>query len=331
MGVESEGLASPDSLETQDDLVTDVQDDDQASSDSSSEDGTDENFDLLSVVRDAVAEREDDNSASSTEPEEDGSQPEGEQTEADGDDDAGPDQENFSDVPFHTHPRFKELIDQRNRFKEGAQQFEQVQTFLSENGLSSDEAADALRLRALMKSDPAQAWDQLKPVVQQLLRDVGAVLPADLQEQVRNGQITKEAAAEISRLRAAEANTTRQNEARDQRAQQDAEVQRQRNVQSAVGDWETQQRARDPDFEAKLPDLQREIIYLQRTEGQPSDPASARKQIQKAYDSVTKRLAPKPAPRPAKQPLPQGRSTGDNKPAQEPKTMLDIVRAGRQS
>ena len=50
------------------------------------------------------------------------------------------DDENFSDVPFHKHPRFQQVIAQRNQFREGHEAYQNIQGFLQQRGLSQEEA-----------------------------------------------------------------------------------------------------------------------------------------------------------------------------------------------
>lgn len=327
MGVEDLEPTSPDGSETQDAQASESTEANQ-SPDSSAE-ANDDAFDLLSVVRNAADTPDgSDATASSADSENDRSDPNGAAADANAETNQAPDDENFSDVPFHTHPRFKQLVEQRNQYRQGAEQYQQVQEYLRTNGVSPDEAANALQLAALIKTDPAKAWEQLKPIAQQLLTDAGLALPQDLQQRVQSGELTKAAAAEISRLRAGQATADRNAEAqrdRDARSEQARTVQA---VQTAVGEWEQSVRASDPDFTAKQDALVREVTYLQRTEGMPSTPEDARKQLQKAYGNVNKQFAPKAPPKPERRPVMGGRAAGGTASA-EPGSILDIVRASR--
>ena len=99
--------------------------------------------------------------------------------------------DSFEDVPFHKHPRFKEVIDQRNKYREGAEQYEQITGFLAQNNLSAEEAAQGFQIMALMKNDPAAALDALSPFVQQLGIQSGITMPGDIQSKVEDGYLTK--------------------------------------------------------------------------------------------------------------------------------------------
>lgn len=287
-------------------------------------------FDLLSVVRDAVAKTAED-SASPAGQEGSDQSPTG--VPASAQDDSTEDNENFSDVPFHNHPRWKKVIQQRNdfreqaqRFQEGAKQYEQVQAFLDANGLSDEEAGEILQLRALMKSNPSEAWKTLKPIVQQLLVDAGEVLPQDLADAVKKGEVTKARAIEISRLRAAQNSMVKSQETAQQQAQQRAAQERQQALMSSVTEWEKSVKLKDPDYAAKEEDVKIHVVYLQRTKGMPQSPEDARKMVEEAYAAVNKKFAATGQLRQPVTPMRGGR-VASGQPSSAPKSVLDIVRA----
>lgn len=301
---------------------------DAASVSSAEADGNDAS--LLDVVQDVVKERPA-SSASSADGSEAGN--------ASGDAASqGPDNEEYSDVPFHKHPRFQNLIRERNSLREDAGRYQNVQTYLDENGLSAEEAANALHTFARAKVDPVGAFQELKPWLQQLLVDAGEVLPADIKERVEKGELTHDAALELSRSRATtKSHETRRgfDEQRQQRQQQRAQSTEAVNTAAA---WEADRRQKDPNFEAKYPALQREIAFLQQTEGKPTGKEGVQAQLKKAYDAVNKTFKAPAAPppggqqrqqqqRPAIKPVNGGSVNGTVR--QPPKNTLDIVRANR--
>lgn len=286
-----------------------------------------EKFDLLSVVRSVVDEKDGD-AASPAGQSENSGQPKADAATAK--DAKTPDDENFSDVPFHAHPRFKQVIAQRNHYREGAEQYAQVQEFLQTNNLSAEEAAEMLTLKALMKSDPQKAWAQMKPLVQQLLVDAGEILPDDLKQRVARGEMTREAAIEFQRLRAAQTSGQKQQEIAAERAKQQATLQAQKAVTDSVAMWEQQTRLRDPDFEAKFEALQKEILWLQKRDGLPKSADAARKMVEEAYKSVSKTVAARQPPKQQMRPVTGGR-VASGQPTAAPKSMLDLVRSARSS
>ncbi len=288
-------------------------------------------FDLLSVVRDAVAKTGDDQASPAGQEGSDPT-PTGEAASAQ---ESTEDNENFSDVPFHKHPRFQSVIRQRNelrqkaeRFEHGAKQYEQVQAFLDANGLSDEEAGEFLQLRALMKSNPAEAWKTLKPVVQQLLVEAGEVLPPDLADAVRKGEVTKARAIEISRLRAAQTSMTKTQEQAQRQAQQRAVQEQAQARMNTVAEWEKATKLKDPDYAAKEEDVKIHVVYLQKLRGMPKSPEGARKMVEEAYETVNKKFAPRVAPRQPVTPMRGGR-VASGQPSDAPKTILDVVRANR--
>lgn len=240
-----------------------------------------------------------------------------------------PDDENFSDVPFHKHPRFQKLLRQRNDFKADATEYRKIQTFLDTSGMSGAEAAEGLQTLARIKTDPAGALEQARPFLQKWLAAAGAVLPDDLNQRVQKGELTQAAALELSRTRAEAAGLRARSTFDEQRRERQAETQRQQAIVTAAESWEAERRRKDPNFDAKEGQLKKEIAYLIATEGRPNTPEGVRDQLQRAY----KAAGPAPvvaAPAVQKRavtPVTGGSPTGSARP--EPKSTLDIIRANR--
>jgi hypothetical protein len=276
----------------------------------------------LSIVRDVVAkgEKPEDAVASSAEGEavlEEGANAEQEVKE--------PDNENFSDVPFHKHPRFQKLVSERNELRGDAQRYRNVEAFIAENGLSAEETADLIQIGGLMKTDPAEAWKRMKPVVENVLKAAGELLPPDLKSMVDAGQMTVEAAKEVSRARASVASVQATSRWQQQRQQVDQQQAVQTAISGAVSSWEAERQTRDPNFAAKLPALQREVAFLQTTEGRPKTPEGVRAQLQKAYDAVNQTFTPPQPVQPKKAivPVKSAQVNGNARPQNE--STLDVV------
>lgn len=239
---------------------------------------------------------------------------------------AGTDPE-YSDVPFNKHPRFQEVLGKLKSAETDAGRYRNVENFISEQGLAAEEAADLLRIGGLMKTNPVEAWKLMRPKVQQVLIAAGEILPDDLKQRVQAGEIPAEAAVEISRNRAGlQSMEARQNFERTLQQQRQQQEYGQA-IQSAVGSWEAERRQRDPNFEAKLPALQKEVLWLQKTDGMPQTDQAVRAQLQKAYDNVATQSAPvRQAPRPAIRPVVGGQVSANVQSA-KPKTSLEIIQA----
>ena len=280
---------------------------------------------IVDVVRDVVAKRVggDKAAAASSADEQSGTSPASDAKGA-----KEPDDEGYSDVPFHKHPRFRQLLSERNNYRVGSEQFRKVQTYLDTNGIAPTEFVETLEVVALMKRDPRAAWEQkLKPFVTNLLHEIGEVLPPDIQQRVQRGEMSREAAAEFSRLQAQSQITQRQREIDRQRVEQ----QRQHEIvtarQAAAGDWWAEQTRKDPALTAREDEFLEVVLRLKHVDGEPTSPQEVRAQLEKA-NGILRQRAKAAAPRPKPMnPITGGRPTGNHAP--EPSTTLDVIRAVR--
>lgn len=290
-----------------------------ANAESSAAEDASKPADTLSVVRDVVGAKKEDAAASSATGEEGGKDP-------DADKQVEPDNEEYSDVPFNKHPRFQELLHDLKESRTAAERYRNVEQFIDQQGLNGDEAMESLIVGGLIKTNPVEAWKRMLPVVQKLAIAAGEMLPEDLKQRVANGDMNREAALELSRQRAAmtAGEARRDFETRQREARQQAEVATA--VQAAASTWESERRGRDPNFEAKMPELLREVAWLQARDGKPKTPEGVRTQLQHAYDAVSKKFAPPATPqrKPAVTPVNGGQVNGSARP--QPKSTLDIVR-----
>lgn len=281
--------------------------------------------DTLSIVKDVVgAEAETGSSPDSSED----TEAEG-TTEGSGDEGGG-----YENLPFGKHPRFQEVLGKVKaaeakvaELEPAAQSYRNVERFLADSSMSPDEAASGLQIMALAKSNPVEAWNQIKPWVQELATAAGVIVPQNLQQRVQAGELAPETARELA---AAQARAT----AADQQRQMDVERQQRQQQESArqalvqsVESWETERRLRDPNFAAKYDALQREVAFMQAREGRPNDVTGARDQLERAYTAVNAAYRPaEAAPAPAKKaikPVTGGQSAGS--PKAELTSTMDII------
>ncbi len=290
--------------------------------------GENDDTELLSVVRDVVKESRKDQAAPPAEGEVDGQQTADSAAKKEQDD------ENYSDVPFHKHPRFQQLLRKSKTYEQDAKRYQNVQSFLDNSGLNAEEAADGLISMGLMKTNPVEAWKRIKPAIQKLLVAAGEVLPEDLQTMVKEGKMDHNAALEVSRSRAGvnamQVQRSFEQQRGERRQQQDAATA----LSTAANDWQADRQKKDPNFDKKFVALQKEILYLQSTEGKPNTPDAVRAQLNKAYKAVNDALKPVTVPqprnvqkRPEIRPVTGGQVAGNSQPA--PRSTLDIVRANR--
>lgn len=288
----------------------------------------------LSIVRDVVAkEKEADPQGSSPEAEEDGGeaadpetqdQPETTEPAAEAEDDE-------TKYPKRAQKRIRELVEEKKSLEADATRYRNVETFLRDKGLDGAEAADGLEIMALAKTNPVEAWERIKPWVEKVAIAAGVIMPSDLQQQVQQGYLTRDAALELSKTRAKLGAVEAQRQFEQQRAQENAAQAYQQSIVGAAATWEQDRRVKDPNFEVKLPALQREIAYLHATEGRPNTPEGVKDQCERAYKAVNTQArgtvaTPAPARR-AVAPIGGGQVAGN--PAPRPESTLDIIRANR--
>lgn len=320
---EIEDLPSSEQADLDDDQIKDL------SEDAGSSTAADETpKDTLSVVRDVVAAGQE---QASQEP---GSSPEGEEEPAAAADGKTTDDENYTDVPFHKHPRFQHLLREKKAAEVDAVRYRNVESFLERSNLEANEAADGLEIMGLAKTDPVAAWERIKPWVEKVAIAAGVIMPSDLQEKVQAGQMSREAAIEVSRARAQVQSVQTREQLQRQQAERRAQTEGQQAIVNAATSWEADRQAKDPNFQAKLPALQRELAFLHATEGRPDTPQGVKEQCERAYKAVNaafRPAAPTPqtARKPAVRPVTGGQVAGTA--AAEPKSTLDIIRANRRS
>jgi len=325
-GITDETLDSSTGAEILDDkadaVIRDLEDVGAAAADADSSPAQgDEDSSLLGVVRDVVSKSESDTASPAGQPEvKDETQP-----PVPGQQPSEQDAE-FSDVPFNKHPRFRQLVSERNAFRADAERFQNIQSFLRETGLPDDEAADGLVTMAMARTNPVEAWKRVKPWVQSLLVAAGEVLPEDLQSRVGAGEMTRETAIELSRSRATTQSLTQQQRHEQERTAQQRQADLVQGLQNSAAVWEQQARASDPDFEKKLPFIRGEIAARHRGGDMPNTPQGVQQQLKDVYDSVTQQLravVPPPRPRRAITPVMGGQVASDARPA--PKSTLDVI------
>ena len=194
-------------------------------------------------------------------------------------------------LPFHNHPRWKEMITERDTLKPKAEQYDKITTFMTNNGLTPAEMAEGMGIMALMKNDPVEAYKLLKQHADKLARFAGEELPEDIQAKMDDGFIDSESAKELARLKAQqEFLEVRQKEQMERQQQYQQEVSK-KQIHDAVSAWEATEKARDPDWSKKYEMvMERAAVLIQN--GQPSTPQEAVEFAKRALSDVNARLRP---------------------------------------
>lgn len=172
-----------------------------------------------------------------------------------------PDEE-LEAYPDKTRKRIESLLDkvkttsnERDQYRDGYERFVAIQQYAEHNNLENEEVKKGFTIMALMKNDPIEAYNQLKPYMDTLEELIGVKIPPELQSQVEDGTITLEHAQQLSRAQSESAISRRQTElakeAADRRSTQTQQTQFQADVMGAISKWETNWRKTDPDYKVK--------------------------------------------------------------------------------
>jgi len=204
-----------------------------------------------------------------------------------------------SELPFNTHPRFQELVKQKNEFAQQVEslkpQVERVKTldkYCQDNGITEQEFHDALNIVALLKKDPRAARSKLNEFVETIDVTLGDRLPVDIQKKVDDGVIDLESAKELAQARLSSRNSQWQVKTSEQRH---AEEQNRLKVE-AITSWQASKQSSDPDFQKKFDLIQDRFVFLINTEP-PQTAQQAVALAEKAYKFVNDKLGmfvPKP-------------------------------------
>jgi len=224
-------------------------------------------------------------------------------------------------LPFHNHPRWKEMVAERDAYRTDAGEYRKITTFMSQNGLSNEEVLEGFKVMALMKTNPAEAHKLISGYKAQLDAFVGEKLPEDIHKKVEEGYIDDDTAKELARLKAEK----QLFEQRQQYAMQQQAEQARQSIHSTVVNWEQQMKIKDPDWSAKQ-DLVTDQVRLMMASEQPNTPDEAIALVERAHSIIKDRLA---RFAPQRRPVTHVSSaTSSANAAAVPKTLLEAVRLG---
>ncbi len=168
-------------------------------------------------------------------------------------------------VPYE---RFQEVIHERSELK---QKFDQVQPvvdnfnriakFCQENNIVPDQFEKALRIQALLNTNPTEALKEILPIVESLQGFVGNRLPEDLQKEVDEDKLSLVRAKEIAQLRAQSTYKDRMAKQYTEIAQKRAEDQAILEISKAAAEWVRTKMATDPDYRQKTTESMADGLY----------------------------------------------------------------------
>jgi len=230
-------------------------------------------------------------------------------------------------VPFHNHPRWKELLQERDTFRERAERFDALTTYMQQNELTSEEVADGFEVMALMKSNPAEALKRLEEHASGLRQFLGVELPDDLKQKVESGYVDEDTAKELAAVRnqkaLTEARLTLQEQRELERQQLQMEQSGRVEMATAVDAWIKGVQQRDPDYSVKEAFIVDRVQVL-RMQNPPKTKEDAVALVQQAYSDATERLkALAPRRQEVRTTMSAASTTTSAKP--EPKTLQEAI------
>jgi hypothetical protein len=266
-------------------------------------------------------------------PEAEGS-PKGEKADGEGDEPLGPvTDDELSKYHSRTRKRIKGLIEnvetarrEVDELKPDAEIGRNIKAFADQHSLTAEDVNAAMTITALVRNDPFKAVEALVPIVQELQRMTGMVVPQDLQERVRLGQLTEDAALELAQTRARSQHVEQKAQLQEQQSRQLVERTTVQTLAASVGDavsaWDRQWKASDPDYGLKQKRVQELVELDLYKNGAPTSPDEAVKRAQAIRDFVDKEMkAFVPAPRAV---APQS-GAASSSAAPKPKTLEEAL------
>lgn len=241
--------------------------------------------------------------------------------------------EDYAKLPPVVRRRIGKLTEQRNEARDQAKAFEpkaktydDLFTYCTGHGLSAEDFSFGLELMALVKSDPAQAWERLQPVLRDLQAHVGEILPNDLAKEVEDGKLSEDRAKELARARR-ESDRLRKQGAQRNEEQQRADGERQlrdnhTKVTNAIKGWEEQWAKTDPDYKRKSGRVFERMMLLMQ--GKDITPASAVEYAEQAKQDVEGWIKEILPPKREVKPGPTGGAGGSSR--KQPTSALEAAR-----
>lgn len=225
-------------------------------------------------------------------------------------------------LPFHNHPRWKELLSERDSFKSRAEQYDKVEQYMVQNQLSPQEVAEGFQVMSLLKHNPVEAYKVLSGHLSRLAPLVGESLPEDISRRVDNGDVDIESAKELAKARAQANLLAQQQQVGIVERQNQEYMAKQTQVRDAVLAWESQVKQRDPDYSAKQKFIMDKVRIMISNET-PNSPQEALHMVERAYSEVNESMKSF-IPRRTQTVMTSSSSSVSAQP--QPKTLLDVVR-----
>jgi hypothetical protein len=212
-----------------------------------------------------------------------------------------------SDVPLGKIDRFREVIEEKNGYKQRAESLMQVeehfrtlQNSARASGMTEEQIAQYFELPMLMQSNPQAAYELIQGFQSDMANRYGMTMPEDIKQKVDDGYLDEETAQRLAKAEAESRMTKQMMEQRQAEAEEAAKMATAQAVSSAVNSYEQQLRNSDPDFDAKRGWLMEKLQVRKIASGLPESPEQAIEWVNQAYGEINetfKRMAPTPQPK----------------------------------
>jgi len=327
--------SSPISEETQIDESSTIEGEEASSSDATEVEETEES--LLNVVQSALPENNPPEETTSEEIETE--EVTEEKLEAKTEEiDPQVEADDWSDVPFNKHPRFRKLVAEKNeqknlaeQFRKDSEQYQKIVDYIGKNNLSANDAAEGFRIMSLIRNNPSEAHEILQSHLNNVSELTGKKLPDDIQGKLDDGYLDEDAAKELSQARA---NLLREQQLRQQerenaeqatQASMKQKADQQLNyLRKVVTDWEETTRNSDPDFSLKKEEINDRVAALVNERGRPVTSEEVLGIANDAYKTVNERYKARAPQRQNLRTSTGGKLSGTPSPA--PSSLKDVIK-----
>jgi hypothetical protein len=185
-----------------------------------------------------------------------------------------------------TRRSFDRLTKRVAEYKEPAERFHRIESFMQSTGVQPKEMVEAFNVLALVKSNPQEAVKRLREMTYDLSLKIGETLPDDLRQKVETGTVDEATARELAQTRARAVSAERVGEDLTIRDEEARVGRLKGEISSTITTWQTRISQRDPDFAAKEPLVSRAFKALVLEEGRPTTAAHALDLMKRAYKDV---------------------------------------------
>ena len=238
--------------------------------------------------------------------------------------------DDYKDVPFNKHPRFRGLVSEKNELKEtvsklqnDSDQYAKITDFIEKNNLTAKDSVEGFKIMAAIRNNPDLAYKMLGHHLGNMSKVTGRSIPKDIQAKVDDGFLDENAARELSQTRAKLARVQNLRKADHARgAKQQSAVQSDM-LSNALQTWGETTLAKDVDFSLKQEEFNDRVVALVNERGQPQTQAEVLSLVDDAYATVNERFK-------ARQPQPSAMKTAtggklSGTPVAEPVSLRDAI------